>query len=114
MNRWLKSCVGWVSAAALVIAAGAAVGSSSAGASEQTHSTQRDRPQVIGSVQGKTLSVTMYSDGAYSIASPGIAGVVVRSDVEAEVGARVLRSSATHNTASRNPSSKMSSARARL
>jgi alpha-galactosidase len=88
MNRWLPLCAG------LVIAVGAAVGSSSAGASEQAHSTQRDRAEVIGSVQAKTLSVTMYSDGAYSIASPGIIGVVIRSDVQAEVGARVLRSSA--------------------
>src|SRR3984957_3204128 len=88
MNRWLKSGLGWV------FAAGVAVGSGTVGAGEQAHSTPRDRAQVIGSVQGKTLSVAMYSDGAYSVASPGITGVVIRSDVEAEVGARVLRSSA--------------------
>jgi alpha-galactosidase len=88
MNRWLNSCVG------LVIAAGVAVGGSTVRAAEQAHSTPRNRSQVIGSAQGRTLSVAMYSDGTYSIASPGIAGVVVRSDVEAEVGARVVRSSA--------------------
>jgi alpha-galactosidase len=88
MNRWLKSCL------ALVIAVGAAVGNGPAGAGEPAHSTQREPAQMIGSLQEKTLSVAMYSDGAYSIASPGITGVVVRSDVEAEVGARVLRSSA--------------------
>jgi alpha-galactosidase len=88
MNRWLNSCLG------LLIAAGVAVGSSTLRAAGQAHSTPRDAAQVIGSVQGKTLSVAMYSDGAYSIASPEIAGAVVRSDVEAEVGARVLRSSA--------------------
>ncbi|MGC1524346.1 MAG: hypothetical protein WA803_22595, partial [Steroidobacteraceae bacterium] len=87
MNRWLATCLGWV------LAAGVAVGSSAVRAAAAP-SAPRARPQVIGSVQGKTLSVTMYSDGAYSIASPGISGVVVRSDVEAEVGARVLRSSA--------------------
>jgi len=87
MNRSLKSCVGWVLAAAV------GVGSSALRADEP-HPTQRERAQVIGSVQGKTLSVAMYSDGAYSIASPGITGVVLRSGVEAEVGARVLRSSA--------------------
>jgi hypothetical protein len=79
---------------ALVIAAGVAVGSGTLRAAEPAHTTARDRAQVIGSVQGKTLSAAMYSDGAYSIASPGIIGVVLRSDVEAEVGARVLRSSA--------------------
>jgi alpha-galactosidase len=88
MNQWLKSCLG------LVIAAGVAVASSTAAVGEQAQPTSRGGTQVIGSVQGKTLSVAMYSDGAYSIASPGIAGAVVRSDVEAQVGARVLRSSA--------------------
>jgi alpha-galactosidase len=88
MNQWLKSCLG------VIIAAGAAVGSGTALAGEQAHSTPRDGAQVIGSVQGKTLSVATYSDGAYSISSPGITGAVVRSDIEAEVGARVLRSSA--------------------
>jgi hypothetical protein len=39
-------------------------------------------------------SVTVDSDGSYSILSPGIPGVVIRSDVEAVVDARVLRSSA--------------------
>jgi alpha-galactosidase len=88
MNQWMKSCL------ALVIAAGAAVGSSPVGAAEQAHSAPRDGPQVIGSVQGKTLSVAIHADGAYSIATPGITGAVIRSEVEAEVGARVLRSSA--------------------
>src|SRR5277367_4968869 len=88
MNRWLKSFAGWVSAA------GVAAGSSTVWASEPAHSSPLRRAEVIGSVQGKTLSVAMYSDGAYSIASPGITGVVLRSGVEAEVGARVLRSSA--------------------
>jgi alpha-galactosidase len=88
MNQWLKPCL------ALVIAAGAAVGSSPVRAGEQAPSTPSGRAQVIGSVQGKTLSVAIYGDGAYSLASSGITGAVVRSDVEAEVGARVLRSSA--------------------
>jgi alpha-galactosidase len=87
MNRWLKSC------ASVVIAAAVAVGSGTLRADEQARSTPHDRV-VIGSVQGKTLSVAVYSDGAYSIAAPGITGAVVRSDVQAEVGARVLRSSA--------------------
>ena len=88
MNQSLKSCMG------AVIAAGAVLWSCSVIAAEQAHSTPSDRAQVIGSIQGKTLSVTTYSDGAYSIASPGITGAVVRSDVEAEVGTRLLQSSA--------------------
>jgi hypothetical protein len=40
------------------------------------------------------VSVDVDSDGTYSIASPDIPGVVIRSDVEAVVDARVLRSSA--------------------
>jgi alpha-galactosidase len=87
MNQRLKSCLG-------VIMAAAAVGSGAALAAEQAHSTPRDGTQVIGSLQGKTLSAAIYSDGAYSIESPGITGAVIRSDVEAEVGDRVLRSSA--------------------
>jgi len=58
MNQWLKSCLG------LTLAAGIAVGDSAATAADQAHSTSRDRAQVIGSVQGKTLSAAMYSDGA--------------------------------------------------
>ena len=88
MNQRVKSCLG------AAIVAGAVVWSGTVTAGEQAHATPRDRAQVIGSVQGKTLSAAMYSDGAYSIASPGITGVVIRSDVEAEVGTRVLRSSA--------------------
>jgi alpha-galactosidase len=87
MNPWLKSCVG------IVIAAVAAAGSGTLRADEQARSTPHDAV-VIGSAQGKTLSVAMYSDGSYSVASPAIPGAVIRSDVQAEVGARVLRSSA--------------------
>jgi hypothetical protein len=54
----------------------------------------KDEMPVSGSVQGKSLSVAVYSDGSYSIASPGIPGRVVRSDVEADIDSHVLRSSA--------------------
>jgi alpha-galactosidase len=88
MNQWLESCL------CIVLASGAPVCCSIAWASEQPHSTSHDRPHVLGSIQGMTLSVAIYSDGAYSITAPGIAGPVVRSDVEADVDSRVLRSSA--------------------
>jgi hypothetical protein len=63
-------------------------------AGEQTPSAVPDWSQLLGSIQGMTLAVAIYADGSYSIASPGIAGTVIRSDVEAEVDSRVLRSSA--------------------
>ena len=40
---------------------------------------------VLGSVEGMGLSARAYTDGTYSIAAPGIAGPVIRSDVEAVV-----------------------------
>ena len=88
MNQWLKSCLGGVMAVVSLVGSGLVI------AAGQVHAAPRDGAQIIGSVQGKSLSVAIYSDGAYSIASSGIAGPVIRSDVEAEVSARVLRSSA--------------------
>jgi alpha-galactosidase len=88
MNQWLKSCL------CVALAAGAAVCWGTAGASESVHSASHDGAHILGSIQGKTLSVAVYSDGRYSIASAGIPGTVVRSDVEADVDSRVLRSSA--------------------
>src|SRR5208337_3118760 len=52
-----------------------------------------DRMHLPGSVRGKTLSV-VYSGGAYSISAFGIPGSVLRSDIEADVDSRVLRSTA--------------------
>ncbi len=45
-------------------------------------------------IHGQTLSVTVNSDGTYSIANAGIPGTVLRSDVEATVDSQVLRSTA--------------------
>ncbi len=88
MNRWFKSCL------CVVLASAVAVACSVALAGERPLATSHERSHVLGSIQGKTLSVTVYSDGAYSITAPGIAGPVVRSEVEADVDSRVLRSSA--------------------
>jgi alpha-galactosidase len=87
MNQWLKS---W----GVVIAGATAAVSCILIVGEPALAAPHGGAQVIGSLQGKSLSVAIYSDGAYSIASSGITGEVIRSDVEAEVGARVLRSSA--------------------
>jgi alpha-galactosidase len=88
MNQWLKSCL------CIVLASGVPICCSTASAGAQPHSTSNDKLQVLGSIQGTTLSVAIYSDGSYSIMAPGIPGAVVRSDVEADVDSRVLRSSA--------------------
>jgi alpha-galactosidase len=77
MNHWLKSCI------CAVLAAGASVCWGAAPAQN-----------VLGSIQVMGASVTVDSEGSYSIASPGISGAVIRSDVEAVVDSRVLRSSA--------------------
>lgn len=52
-----------------------------------------DREAVLASIDGMNLSARVYADGTYSISAPGIAGPVFRSDVEAVVDSRVLRSS---------------------
>jgi alpha-galactosidase len=77
MNHGLKSCICAVLVAAAPICWGAAPAKSE-----------------LGSIQGMGGSVTVDSDGSYAIASPGISGTVIRSDVEAVVDTRVLRSSA--------------------
>ena len=53
-----------------------------------------ERSTVLGSVEGMGLAARAYSDGTYSIAAPGIAGPVIRSDVAAVVDSAVLSSAA--------------------
>src|SRR5450631_1362203 len=88
MNQWLKSCLCIVLATVVPICCSVAL------ADEQPHSRAHDGSHVLGSIQGMTLSVAIHSDGAYSITSTGVPGAVLRSDVEADVDSRVLRSSA--------------------
>jgi alpha-galactosidase len=88
MNQWLRVMM------CVAVAAGEAAWGNTASAAQHAQSAQRDGTHVLGSIQGKTLSVAIYSDGGYSITAPGIRGAVLRSDVEAEVDSRVLRSSA--------------------
>jgi len=76
------------------LTAALAVCGNTAFASQQAPVAPNDKIPVLSSVQGESLSVAVYSDGSYSIASPGIPGIVVRSDVEADVDSHVLRSSA--------------------
>jgi hypothetical protein len=53
-----------------------------------------DETQALGSIHGKSLSVSINSDGSYSITSAGIPGTVLRSIVEADVNHQALQSSA--------------------
>ena len=94
MKQWCR----WSMCAGL--AAGMAFYGNIAFASQHTPVAPKHKISVLGSVQGESLSVAVYSDGYYSIASPGISGIVMRSDVEADVDSHVLRSSAypQHNT----------------
>lgn len=94
----MKQLCRWSVCAAL--AAALAVCGNTAFAGQQAPMAPNDKIPVSGSIQGKSLSVAVYSDGSYSIASPGISGIVVRSDVEADVDSHVLRSSTypQHNT----------------
>ena len=50
--------------------------------------------QTPGSIRGKSLTVSINSDGSYSIVSAGISGAVLRSNVEADVNNEPLQSSA--------------------
>lgn len=88
MNRWIKRSI------CAVVVAGVVICGNSAFAGKQADSASPDGMRVLASIHGKTLSAAVYSDGAYSISSPGIAGAVVRSDVEADVDTHTLRSSA--------------------
>ncbi|MGA2834364.1 MAG: PKD domain-containing protein [Terracidiphilus sp.] len=88
----MKQLCRWKVCAAL--AAALAVCGNTEFAGQQAPVEPKDKILVSGVIQGKSLSVAVYSDGSYSIASPGIPGIVVRSDVEADVDSHVLRSSA--------------------
>src|SRR5271166_1817432 len=74
MSQWLNSC------SIFVLAAAVAACASPASASAQAGSASRGRSQALGSIGGTALTVSVYADGTYSIAAPGIAGPVVRSD----------------------------------
>ena len=78
----------------VTFAAGAIVLGSAACAGQSGQATPHDGAQGPGSIHGKSLSVEIDPDGSYSIEQAGIPGTVMRSDVEADVDSKVLRSSA--------------------
>jgi len=63
-------------------------------ASSQAQPNAHDGTQTLGSIQGKSLSVSISSDGSYAIALSGLPGAVLRSKVEASVNNGMLQSSA--------------------
>ena len=77
-----------------ILAAGAIVFGSPAYASQSEQPAPHDGTRGLGSIQGKTLSVEINSDGSYAIIQAGIPGTVLRSDVEADADSQELRSSA--------------------
>ena len=85
MSRWLRFCICAVLAAAAADYWRAALA--------KTPWAQHEA-RLLGSIHGFGASVQVDFDGSYSIAAPGIAGAVIRSDVEAVVDSRTLRSSA--------------------
>ncbi len=73
-----------------VLAAGVVVFGSPAYAS-QSEPASHDGTRGLGSIQGKTLSVEINSDGSYAIMQAGIPGTVLRSGVEADADSPVLQ-----------------------
>ena len=84
-----------------ILAAGVVAFGCPAYASQSDQPMPQDGIRGLGSIQEKNLSVEINSDGSYSILRAGIPGIVMRSDVEADVDSEVLRSSAypQHKTA---------------
>lgn len=86
-QRMRRNMCAWLAVGAIALA-------STAWASEPGRQAAPAGVQGAASIQGKSLSVSVNADGTYSIAQAGIPGPVLRSDVEADVDAQVLRSSA--------------------
>jgi alpha-galactosidase len=63
-------------------------------ANVQDSATPQDGTGALGSIQGKSLSVTINADGSYSVMQSGIPGAVMRSDVGADVNSHRMQSSA--------------------
>ena len=67
---------------------------SQANASGLEHAKAPVAVKTIDSIRGKSLTINIGSDGSYSIASDGVSGAVLRSNVEADVNNEPLLSSA--------------------
>jgi alpha-galactosidase len=84
-----------------VLAAGLVAFGSLAYARQSDRPAPHDGTRGLGSIQGKTLSVEINSDGSYTVEQASTPGTVMRSDVEADADSQLLRSSAypQHKTA---------------
>lgn len=87
MNRWIRRglCV--------IVATGAVACSNPVLAGKHNQMLSHNVMRTLGSIQGMTLSVSINSDGSYSIVQPGIPGAVLHSGVEADLQSKLLRSS---------------------
>ena len=88
----MKPSMRW--GACILVAAGSVALASRANARVPVSSRAPDETQTLGSIRGKSLSVSINSDGSYSIALFGLPGAVLRSKVEADVNDGMLQSSA--------------------
>ncbi len=88
----MKPSMRW--SACILVAAGSVALASRANARVPVSSRAPDETRTLGSIRGKSLSVSINSDGSYSIALFGLPGAVLRSKVEADVNDGVLQSSA--------------------
>lgn len=89
MNQWFKRQTCALFAASVVVVCGAY-----AYANAQDLATAHDGTGALGSIQGKSLSLTINADGSYSVMQAGIPGAVIRSNVGAEVNLQWLQSPA--------------------
>jgi len=58
----------------------------------QAHGARRNTARQLGSTVGKNLTITVYSDGSYTVLRSGSTAPVLRSTVEADVDGHSLRS----------------------
>jgi alpha-galactosidase len=96
VKRWIRRSF------CALLSAGIIALASHGNASGAVRSTAPDRVQTLGSIRGKSLTVSVDSDGFYAIARAGVPGPVLRSRAEADVNhGEELQSSAypQHKTA---------------
>lgn len=88
MNQWFRRQTCALFAASVMVCGVHAY------ANQQGSATSQDGNGALGSIQGKSLSVTINADGSYSVMQSGIPGEVMRSEVGADVNSQRLQSSA--------------------
>ena len=95
MNHWLRRLT-----CALFATGVMACGTHAYGRTQEA-SKSHDGAGSLGSIEGKSMTVTINADGSYSVLQSGIPDVVMQSGVEADVNSKALQSSTypQHKTA---------------